>query len=659
MAWRINRIEIENFKFFKECFDVLRPEGKHVAIFGENGAGKSSVFWSFYSHFQSAFKCREEAMKYYTAGHNHNLRNRFSRSTDYSGIKVYFQDGSGTIKSKETSSHNFYGDTKEGRDFMEATSITSDFLNYKFIGKLFDFNNSQDNDIFKIFQKEVFPLLTLSSGFVKLDGTASKSAKASEWWDYLSDYKNILPRNAKHPSTFNEGAPEYKKYKDLLKGFHALLNFELLVIVNRANEILKKDLGIQVKIGYEFPEFIFNERIGDSRKKTGCLKTPRLVLHAFIDNNKVKDNSKILHPKSFFNEAKITCMGLALRIAILERREPVDSACGVVFIDDLLISLDMSLRRKVVPLLLKCSDKWQVFFFTHDRHFFHLLKSGITNHQRDVKRENKLRKEKGDSEICIWDWVFYEFYADEMENEVPGPKVVKSESYLSKARAHLSQCNIPECVNDLRKGFEEQMKRLLPMNMLYSMPDADGARSMYDLNGMYQQFGKLIGEITHSSGAHSIQLDYPGLSDDRQLILNPFSHDDIETPFYRNEILKVMKDLENLSAINRTPLTTYEDLYHSHYLLKVSNTINGNHVSQTIEIIFESILYCWEIDSKKYFNNPLVKVIGSSDKGRIKFKNKNPDRRMGINIAYAALYNAVSLNASTAPPIEIALEKIS
>ena len=83
------------------------------------------------------------------------------------------------------------------------------------------------------------------------------------------------------------------------------------------------------------------------------------------------------------------------------------------------------------------------------------------------------------------------------------------------------------------------------------------------------------------------------------------------------------------------------------------------HVSQTIEIIFESILYCWEIDSKKYFNNPLVKVIGSSDKGRIKFKNKNPDRRMGINIAYAALYNAVSLNASTAPPIEIALEKIS
>ena len=44
MAWKINKISIENFKCFLDKFDSIEPKGKHVLIYGENGSGKSSIY---------------------------------------------------------------------------------------------------------------------------------------------------------------------------------------------------------------------------------------------------------------------------------------------------------------------------------------------------------------------------------------------------------------------------------------------------------------------------------------------------------------------------------------------------------------------------------------------------------------------------------------
>ena len=35
MAWKINKMTIENFKFFLKPF-VIEPKGKHVLMYGEN-----------------------------------------------------------------------------------------------------------------------------------------------------------------------------------------------------------------------------------------------------------------------------------------------------------------------------------------------------------------------------------------------------------------------------------------------------------------------------------------------------------------------------------------------------------------------------------------------------------------------------------------------
>lgn len=97
----------------------------------------------------------------------------------------------------------------------------------------------------------------------------------------------------------------------------------------------------------------------------------KIYLKASMISDHLVDKSLIEHPRSFFNEAKITCMALALRLAILDNHPTTNEAPSVLFVDDLLISLDMSFRRKIIEILLTYTNKFQTFIFTHDRAFYH------------------------------------------------------------------------------------------------------------------------------------------------------------------------------------------------------------------------------------------------------------------------------------------------
>jgi len=83
---RIQKIEIKNFKAFREeqLFDL---NGKNVLIFGNNGSGKSSLFWALYTFLQSSIKKDDEIKKYFeifdesnTATHE-SLKNMFESDT--------------------------------------------------------------------------------------------------------------------------------------------------------------------------------------------------------------------------------------------------------------------------------------------------------------------------------------------------------------------------------------------------------------------------------------------------------------------------------------------------------------------------------------------------------------------------------------------------
>ncbi len=61
---KISQIKIKNFKAFQQeqVFDL---KGRHVLAYGNNGSGKSSLFWALYTLTQSSIKRDEEIRKYF------------------------------------------------------------------------------------------------------------------------------------------------------------------------------------------------------------------------------------------------------------------------------------------------------------------------------------------------------------------------------------------------------------------------------------------------------------------------------------------------------------------------------------------------------------------------------------------------------------------
>lgn len=158
------------------------------------------------------------------------------------------------------------------------------------------------------------------------------------------------------------------------------------------------------------------------------------------------NDALIEHPRSFFNEAKITCMALALRLAILEDHATTDEFPSVLLIDDLLISLDMPFRRMIIKQLLTYSSRFQTFIFTHDRAFFHLVMS-------EIKQLGKTN-----------DWTSFNLYVKKDDTGCLQPALVLEESYIAKAKAHLHMLEIPASVNALRKASEKILKNILSQN---------------------------------------------------------------------------------------------------------------------------------------------------------------------------------------------------
>ena len=74
MSQRLHHIAITNFKAFRQF--ELALEGRHLLVYGANGAGKSSLYWALYTFLQSARKRPRHCIaKYFDPADAQNLLN--------------------------------------------------------------------------------------------------------------------------------------------------------------------------------------------------------------------------------------------------------------------------------------------------------------------------------------------------------------------------------------------------------------------------------------------------------------------------------------------------------------------------------------------------------------------------------------------------------
>ncbi len=633
MNWKIDKITLTNFKFFKDEFS-LPIGGKHVLLYGENGSGKSSIYWGLYTLLQGRLKNHAELEKYFDSGHDENLKNRYCLPEEDTLIEILFKDFDNQTDTKpyklgsaEDNLHNA-GDT-----FLAYTTASCDFFNYKFVSSLSDFRNSQKVELFDLLEREVFSVIEFRTAYTDIYGNqpATGGTTALEWWKYMNAAKIDLPMRISRPSQINKGSDEYKKYRNLLADFQRELAYYLSGIERAANTILHSKLDMpEVDIILTLsPQIIFNELI-NGNTYDGKLHKPEIFLTAKVrDVHLPGGETTIEHLKTYFNEAKLTSICLSIRMAIAEKKlNGASDLVSFLCVDDLLISLDMGKRLPVIKLMMEEADHFQLLVFTHDRSFFNIMRNTIIQSGKETS------------------WRMYELY--EMDKELseknyPEPYLKKSGSYLENAKQKIMTCDYPAAANYLRKYAEQLIKKMLPENM----------HQQYATNE--ENRGKLLSAL-YDTLKHEFCDAYefpvglvPNLDFFRERLMNPLSHDDGHTPIFKQELLDCIKELEKFQPLIdcKKLILGKNQLNTQQYRMEMANVEEG--ITMWVEFELREQWDFFDLpvaDGGRKYKNCETIVTASADPAIIPVRIIMPVKKLRTEV-----YRAVHLNNTTSPQL--------
>jgi len=584
---KVKSITLRNFKYFfghedQYAQNKLTLDGANLLLYGENGSGKSSIYWALYTFLQSCLKeKRSEIEKYFNHEHEENLRNRFAANNADSGIIIEFEDSNtGRVVQEQIASWNI--STFQSTQLKQSL-VSSDFINYKYLSKLYDFRNSEGIDLFKLFERDIFMFIDFEEAYTKHDGSLSESTYASDWWKFIStEYKN-LPKNNNNKK-YAERSEEYARFKnETIPKFIRLLKRFLEDITRVANEFLENEFKEAFIIEFDLDaiECVFNKRVeGKTREKDGKLHKPKIPLKVNFTHAHFDEGQESIHkPHTFLNEARLTAIALAIRFAILDRRPLFPNSARLLILDDLLLSLDMSHRDKVLDIILSPTfvDTYQLLIFTHDRAFFNMCRNRIND-----------RFKSG--------WVFREMYQDENEDGIPVPFVPDNQNYLDRAKKYLKEFDYPACANYLRKETERLLTHILPQNLTIHLKDNDdeGSKPLKLENmiaNLKTYFSQLGGDFT----------PFEKLKEHKDLLMNPLSHDNLDTPIYKRELISSIELIEKLKQLEVVVILTDSD--HSNPLILKETDTAGDEWDYTF-YLHENLRLIKTLDGNWLINNP-------------------------------------------------------
>lgn len=514
----INKIHIEGFKAFPNEFE-LELEGKHLLMYGENGSGKSSIYYALHCLFQSPIK-PDAGKKYFDVTNEQHLKNLNNLDAD-SCIWIDFDNRHPFIYKIDK---NGYNTTLVGGSHPLPADINGCFVNHQFLFYFFNFRNSQKINLFPVFIKDILP-------FCK-DGHSG--LHIGEMYDEIT--ASIIKKGRRIHPTYIQNI-EY--FNNAVKSIVEEINIYASDVYNKYFKDID-DNELQIRLRYDSnldkPKDDSNEywlkydnileRVnenGEIKERKSSYKKLNAPFIGLEISEKMPDGNlrKIVKPHTYFNEAKLTAIALSVRFALLNLDKPSDGC--FLALDDMLISLDMSNRAKVVDFLLQISDKYKIYLFTHDKMFFEYFKHKTKKNQ-DV-------------------WVYKEIYMDYDKT----PYIRNSEDYLGQAEHYIKQHEYEIAGNFLRKEAEAFCKDFLPKKKQLT-----GDFAHLDLNGLIMNCKDYAAE----SGVIDISI-FNELDEHRKFILNPSSHDSYDVAKYGHEVKRCLQTLRKLREIIIKPFLKF------------------------------------------------------------------------------------------------------
>ncbi len=537
MSSPIDKILLRNFKGFYEE-NIIDVEGKHLLLYGENGSGKSSIYWSLYTILQASVKESAEIEKYFTPNNDehlinhHFLKKHSSFAIDGSGKVIQPQSiGKNAfveLKLKNKSSIRIDGaagltvnNSPEG-DVLENLNRYSDFIAHRLLINFYNFQNSRTINLWEVFVRDIFPFLLtdLGNGNVSLGNILKEIENNKPFYAFTGNTFKVKTRRSK----------ERKDYESKIRKFNENIEEWISEINRLVNDFYnnhfreKEDIELKIALDYDV-KLSFGDifQTHNYNRRDYKMESKR-----FVDLNKPFINLKVWHrdknnwividrPQTFFNEAKLTQIALSIRFSLLDDSIRPPYPGQFLALDDLLISLDMSNRDKVLDIILnEFANKYKVYILTHEKGFFNMAKNRI------------------ESEYNRKEWQFKEMFGTEKNDEKPILK--ESSTFLAKSINLYRQKDYPAAVNYLRKELEN----ILDQNLPGKIKKGNNGEDLNTLDSLL------------NSGIYFLErLEIKPLPLKRcqqyvRLLMNPLSHNAQDIDAYEVDIRRIQKILEEL-----------------------------------------------------------------------------------------------------------------
>lgn len=403
---RIQLIDITNYKAFLGNYKI-KVDGKNLFIYGENGSGKSSLYYALKDFFQSSIEMIDL----------NELENIFvsPAKKGKASIKVTFKPNSqGQRKLQSWTWNNTTNDTRNSTDtsIRDSNKLKS-FLTYKHLLSIHHLKKDDSINLFDLLVKGVlkhfsFPL------------TGGK--ELGQLWD---DINEILTRSTSRSYSITKKSSDIR---EAIKIFNIAFS-ELFkpsspdYILDQANSILN-EFHHNIELTLNFTHARPNSD------------------HTEIEGAEVRVSLKyagktIDKPHLFLNEARLSAIAISIYLGMI-KRHPQLIPCKILFLDDIFIGLDISNRLPLLGILETKFPEYQIFITTYDKPWF--------EHARGFLEQNG-------------NWKAIEFYAQTCSDGTETPFIVDDLSMISKAKQHVKDCDYKAAAVYTRTAFEKIIQK--------------------------------------------------------------------------------------------------------------------------------------------------------------------------------------------------------
>lgn len=223
----------------------------------------------------------------------------------------------------------------------------------------------------------------------------------------------------------------------------------------------------------------------------------------------------------FLNEARLSALAISLYLASI-KTNPTVGKLKLLVLDDLLIGLDMSNRIPLLEILkdhfvnVDKDEQFQIIMTTYDKVWYELVKNYF-----------------GET-----DWKYVEIYSKNLQDEdFEIPVILNSDGFLERANHYLNEKDYKASAVYIRTEFERLVKTICEKKSL----DVLYKKNQKELKS--DDFWQSIVLQTDIEEALVKKIEIH-----RGVVMNPFSHYDLEKPEFKTELENTIKVVEELKG---------------------------------------------------------------------------------------------------------------